>query len=130
MLQNSFIPQLLATGPPMQTQRFMQDGARPHTANLVLDFLHETFNLRVMSHRFPERHLIARTLIRVISSCGVSSKKVFQRRPENFVQLRAHIVQLCRALTEDLCRQVVTNIKVRLQEVVRQNGGHIEHVIH
>jgi hypothetical protein len=24
----------------------------------------------------------------------------------------------------------VTNIKVRLQEVVRQNGGHIEHVIH
>jgi len=24
----------------------------------------------------------------------------------------------------------VTNARVRLQEVVRQNGGHIEHVIH
>jgi hypothetical protein len=34
----------------------MEDGAHPHTANVVLDFLYETFNLRVMSHRFPERH--------------------------------------------------------------------------
>ena len=45
-------------------------------------------------------------------------------------QLRAHIVKLCRALSEDLCRKVVTNARVRLQEAVRQNGGHIEHVLH
>ena len=53
-----------------------------------------------------------------------------QRRPENVAQLRAHIVKLCRALSEDLCRKVVTNARVRLQEVVRQNGDHIEHVFH
>jgi len=35
-----------------------------------------------------------------------------------------------KALSEDLCRKVVTSARVRLQEVVRQNGGHIEHVIH
>ena len=52
------------------------------------------------------------------------------RRPENVGQLRAHLVKLCRALSEDLCRKVVTNARVRLQEVVRQNGGHIEHVLH
>ena len=51
-------------------------------------------------------------------------------RPENVAQLRAHIVKLCRALSEDLCRKVVTNARVRLQEVVRQNGGHIERVLH
>ena len=51
-------------------------------------------------------------------------------RPENVVQLRVHIVKLCRALSEDLCQKVVTNARVRLQEVVRQNGGHIEHVLH
>ena len=45
-------------------------------------------------------------------------------------QLRAHIVKLCRALSEDLCRKVVANARVRLREVVRQNGGHIEHVLH
>ena len=27
-------------------------------------------------------------------------------------------------------RKVVTNARVRLQEVVRPNGGHIEHVLH
>ena len=51
-------------------------------------------------------------------------------RPVNVAQLRAHIVKLCRPLSEDLCRKVVTNARVRLQEVVRQNGGHIEHVLH
>jgi len=50
--------------------------------------------------------------------------------PENVAQLRAHIVKLCRALSEDLCRKVVTNARVRLQEVMRKNGGHIEHVLH
>jgi len=45
-------------------------------------------------------------------------------------QLRAHIVKLCRAISEDLCRKVVTITRVRLQEVVRQNGGHIEYVLH
>jgi len=53
-----------------------------------------------------------------------------QKRPENVAQLRAQIVKLCRALSEDLCRKFVTNARVRLQEVVRQNGGHIEHVLH
>ena len=27
-------------------------------------------------------------------------------------------------------RKVMTNVRVRLQEVVRQNEGHIEHVLH
>jgi hypothetical protein len=39
-------------------------------------------------------------------------------------------VKLCRALSEALCRKVVTNASVRLQEAVSQNGGHIEHVLH
>jgi len=45
-------------------------------------------------------------------------------------QLRAQIVKLCRALSEDLCRKVVTNARVRFEEVVRKNGGYIEHVLH
>jgi hypothetical protein len=39
MLQNDFVPQLLATELPVDTQKCMQDGAVPHTANVVLDFL-------------------------------------------------------------------------------------------
>ena len=98
-------PHLLATGLPIHTQWFMQDGARPHTANVVLDFLYETFNLRVMSHRFPERREGGKLWpphSPDINPCyfflwGFLKEKVFQRRPENVAQLRAHIVKLCRA---------------------------------
>ena len=136
MLKNSFIPHLLATGLPLHTQWFMQDGACLCTANVVLDFLYETFNLRVMSHRFPECHEGGKLWPpRSPDPCdfflwGFLKEKVFQRRPENVAQLRAHIVKLCHTLSEDLCRKVVTNARVRLQEFVKQNGGHIEHVLH
>jgi hypothetical protein len=46
MLRNTFVPHLLATCLPLQTQWFMQDGARPHTANVVLGFLHDIFDSR------------------------------------------------------------------------------------
>ena len=90
------------------------------------------------SHRFPERHEGVKLWpphSSDINSCvyflwGFLQEKVFQRRSENVAQLRAHIVQLCRALSEDLRRKVVTIARVHLQEVVRQNGGHIEHVLH
>jgi hypothetical protein len=43
MMCNTFVPHPLATGLPLQTQLLMEDGARPHTANAVSDFLHDTF---------------------------------------------------------------------------------------
>jgi hypothetical protein len=54
MLLNTFVLHLLATRLPLQTQYFMQDGARLHTTNVVLDFLHEIFDSRVVSNRFPD----------------------------------------------------------------------------
>ena len=41
-----------------------------------------------------------------------------------------HSEVVCPALSEDLCRKVVTNARVRLQEFASQNGGHIEHVLY
>jgi hypothetical protein len=55
MLRNIFVLRLLATGLPLQTQWCMLAGARPHTANVVLDFLHDNFASRVISNRFPDR---------------------------------------------------------------------------
>jgi hypothetical protein len=36
MLHNTFVPHFLAIGLPLQTQWFMQEGARPHIANVTL----------------------------------------------------------------------------------------------
>jgi hypothetical protein len=40
---------------------FHAGGARPHTANVVLDFLHDTFDLCVIWNRFPDRFAWDRT---------------------------------------------------------------------
>jgi len=82
----------------------------------------------VLTHNLLQMNLC----IRHNFSAQVFRKRAaqLQRRPENVAQLRDHIVKLCRTLSEDLCRKVVTNASVRLQEVVSQNGGQIEHVLH
>ncbi|PSN40496.1 hypothetical protein C0J52_05227 [Blattella germanica] len=85
----------------------MQDGARPHTANIVLDFLHEIFGTRVISLRFPGRF----------------------NGPRDLMELRRLILQACSEIKEDMCRRVIANISVRLDEVINKNGGHIEHVL-
>jgi hypothetical protein len=38
-------------------------------------------------------------------------------------------VELCSGIEEDLCRCVITNVCRRPQEVTRQNGGYIDHVL-
>jgi hypothetical protein len=50
MLCNTFVLHLLVTGLPLQTQWFMDDGARQHTANVVVDFLRDPFDLSVISN--------------------------------------------------------------------------------
>jgi hypothetical protein len=50
MLPNTFVLHRLSAGLPLQTQWFVQDGARLHTANIILDFLHDIFDLCVISN--------------------------------------------------------------------------------
>jgi hypothetical protein len=137
VLGNSFVPHLIATGLPFDTQWFMQDGATPHTANAVLDVLHETFGPRVISHRYPARHGRGQSWppnSPDINPCdyflwGYLKEKVFPQKPATLVELWAVILAVCREITEDMCRRVITNVGVRVAEVIRQNGGHIEHVL-
>jgi len=85
----------------------------PHNLLQTNPFIRHNFSTQVFRKREAQLHYVGPVW-----------------RPENAAQLRAHIVKLCRALSEDSCRKVVMNARVRLQEVMRQNGGHIEHVLH
>jgi hypothetical protein len=53
MLYNNFMPQLIEM--PISAQWFMQDEARSYTANVIFDFLYETFGPRVIYH-YPGCH--------------------------------------------------------------------------
>ena len=120
MLQNNFIPQLYATRLPMETQWFMQDVTHSHTANIVLDFLHDHFGDRVVSNRLDPYDCFL---------WGHSKEKIYRNRPRNLIQLRADIITYFQGITEDLCRRLVRNFTVRLEEVARQRSGHTEHAL-
>ena len=55
---------------------------------------------------------------------------MFRQHPGDLLELRACIVQVCNTIDDDLFRRVVRNMSTRLEELLRQNGGHIEHVLH
>jgi hypothetical protein len=42
------------------------------------------------------------------------------------MELRALIIQAWNEITEDICRRVINIITVRVEEVARCNGSHVE----
>jgi hypothetical protein len=63
-------------------------------------------------------------------SWGFLKEKIFLKKPQTGMELRALIIQACSEITEDMCHGVINNITVHVEEVARRNGGHIEHFIH
>jgi hypothetical protein len=55
---------------------------------------------------------------------------MFAKKPQTIMELRALIIQACSEITEDMCRQVINNITVHVEEVAKCNGSHTEHLIH
>jgi hypothetical protein len=134
MLRYAFVPHLLARGLSLQTQRFMQDGVRPHTANGVLDLLHNSLDSLVISNRFPDCSAYEQNWHPDLNQDdnfvrGFFKEKVFPKKQQTLMEMRALIIQTCNEITEDICRRVI-NLTVGVEGVARRNGGHNEHLIH
>jgi hypothetical protein len=132
----------------------MRDGARPHTANVVLDFLHDMFDSRVISNQFPDRFACGQNWppnSPDLNPCdnflwGFLKEKVFFN-PQTIMELMIIIFWEMtpsgsyknqygiertnhsgpQGITEDMCRRVI-NITVLIEEVARRNGGRVEHL--
>jgi hypothetical protein len=136
MLHNTFVPQLLATGLLLQ----LTDSCRMepgHTQRMLfwtffmtlLTRMSSSSNFLIMSHgqnwplNSPD-----------LSPCDYFlwvflKEKISPKQPQTIMELRALIIQDSNEITEDMCCRVI-NITVDIQEVVRHNGGHIEHLVH
>jgi len=101
----------------------------PHNPLQTNPYIRHNFSTQVFRKRAAQLHYVGPEL-RYIFWPTWPPKEARKWGPESIAHLRAHIVKLCRARSEELWRKVVTNARVRLQELVRQNGGHIEHVLH
>jgi hypothetical protein len=73
----------------MLTQWFMQDGARTHTANVVLDFLYETFQSSCLHHVTRHNTLIHNILSTAPQLC--MSQKALGTFPEDGNVMSKHV---------------------------------------
>jgi hypothetical protein len=115
----------------------MQDGARLHTANVLLDFLHDTFNSRAISNQLPDRFAHGQNWPQKspdLNPCDCYlwrflEENIFLKEPQTTLKLRALIIQACNEITEDMCHRVINNNTVCV-EVAKHNGSHVERLIH
>ena len=111
-------------------QWFQQDGATPHTADITLEWLDERFSDRLISRRRdtewsphspdlspPDFYL-----------WGLLKDRVYQNNPKTIAELKLAITQNICAIKREECARVIDNFARRLQECLRRNGGHLEHI--
>ena len=117
---------------------FQQDGARPHTANRILDFIHESFGSRVLSNRYPERFDEGHQWPPYspdLNPCdyflwGYLKDRVYRNNPHTVAELEANISNEVAAISLDTLERVVGNFARRLDLMVESDdGGHFENVL-
>lgn len=136
LLENDFIPALIGIGDNcLNEDWFMQDGARPHTANVVLDYLNEFFGNRIISNRYPERFNSGFNWpprSPDLNPCdfflwGYLKDRVYVNNPRNLNELEQAITETIGTITTNMLINVINAVPRRLQKVLENGGGHIEH---
>ena len=130
MLQDNVRPQL-ARKHKLSSTIFMQDGAPPHYAKVVRDYLYGTFSPnRVISRGcnfiWPARSPDLNPLDYWFWST-LKARVFHTNQPNNLHTLKGRITEECSRFTPDEFAVAVSNLPKRLQCVIDVQGGHIEH---
>ncbi len=131
MLNTFFFSKLRALRIPLATAWFQQDGATPHCSNRNLELLASKFGDRLISRR-TQRPWPPRSPD--LSACdfflwGYLKSKVYANGPNSLQDLRRNIEQEIRGISRETRQKVMENFVWRLQECVRMQGGHLEHIL-
>ena len=132
MLKEHVRPQL-ANKHKLSSTLFMHDGAPPHYATVVREFLIHTFTSdhiisRGCTHIWPARSPDINPLDYWF--WATLKARVFHRNmPRNLVDLKQRIIEECDRFTPDEFAGAVSNLPRRLQCVLDMNGGLIEQTL-
>ena len=108
---------------------FMQDGAPPHYATAVRQFLNDELSGRWLGRRGPHEWP-ARSCD--ITPCdfflwGWAKQEVYQRSPSNLEELEFAIRDvLANVPAEFLRKAVLEEVPDRLRKLTERNGGYVE----
>lgn len=131
LLKTKFLPALRRKDIGINTIWFQQDGATPHTAGKVLDWLRKTFGRNFISFKsdtvWPPHSPDLSPLDFFL--WGHLKDNVYNPKPDTIEQLKAAIRREMRKITPAMCANVLENFKKRLDVVIAQKGRHIEHLM-
>lgn len=137
-LQNTMIPDLIQLFPDIQIPNnldrgiwFQQDGAPPHFAVTVREFLNRTFPQRWIGRRgtveWPARSPDLTPLDFFI--WGYLKSKVYTNRPDNIRDLKDRIRQEMQNITPAMLQNVKEECNVRFCHCLAVNGEQFEHLL-
>ena len=131
ILREVVVPQLQTK--PNFDILFQQDGAPPHYALRVRDYLNEVFPQRWFGRRgsveWPPRSPDL-TPVDFFFFLGVVKNKVHEKNPKTVNNLKDYICDAFREIDENrnLCRSVRQNVLGRCGKCCNVGGGHFEHL--
>lgn len=124
MLQNWFMPRF----PEEEGLIFQQDGAPPHYALTVRQWLNDTFPGAWIGRRGPIEWP-ARSPD--LTPCdfylwGVLKDRVYGANPRTIEQLKREITDAIGEISNDECRKVCRSVRSRMRACIDKDGGHFE----
>ena len=136
LLENTIIPALIEIMENDQRYQeenaiFQQDGAPPHYALPVRQFLDETFPDRWIGRRGPIEWPARSPDLSPLDFFlwGHLKSKIYATQPESLQDLRNRITHECQQITPDILRNVREHFEQLLYYCMEVNGGHFQHLI-
>lgn len=128
MLQQFVVPELQRHR-ALHKVFFQQDGAPPHIATAVKEFLSATFNDRVISRSFPLAWPPRSPDLAPNDYWlwGMIKSKVYASNPHSSESLKAAIRDEIGKISPADLRAAVENLPFRLRALLHEDGGHFEH---
>lgn len=133
LLKHQFFPYLKSRN-LLESCIFMQDGAPCHTSKNALQLIHEYFNDRVISTRYPQKFNIgiewppySPDLTPMdYSIWGTLKARLSKHKPKTLIELDRSLHIEVSLFTQQFIIKAIGNIIPRLQLLKQAHGGHFE----
>lgn len=136
LLENDVIPELIEKG-LIDDHWFQQDGAPPHSTNMILDYLRDNFGDRVIARNFTTRFGDGYEWPPYSPDLspldfylwGYIKDSVYSNRPRTLEELKSAIKTTIQNIPMDIFPKVIDHFCKRVRHVVTVEGAHIENII-